>query len=1322
MARDKEIQAHKEWLGFLQPVGLVVSPTALNNAQMSVNRNVVDLQQRLIEVVNRDFCDRTAENISIISDFAEFSVEVLDWQAEDLVDCPEDLTVSLPEYGEILQPTYAVTDPDNDDGWLMLVQMISPGTDLDRVSENTKSTGWHASPQAKFERLLREKEIPVGILCNGTDLRLVYAPQGESSGHLTFPVQAMCEVSGRLILGAMHMLLEEQRVFNAPADRSLVAVLQNSRKYQNEVSTKLSEQVLDALWELLRGFQTANAAVSGNLLDDIAQNDPQHIYGGLITVLLRLVFLLYAEDEGLMPQGSIYTRNYSVTGLYERLREDAGNYPDTMDQRYGAWAWLLSLFRLVYDGGCHADLYLPARHGQLFDPDEYAFLEGRSRNTTYKEWELIEPPRVSDDIIHKALQSLLVLDGERLSYRALDVEQIGSVYSAIMGFEVKLATSPSIGVWSKPKSAKSSVTVVVSVDEILASKANDRAKYFKKVAGCEISGKSLQELKQAKTTEDLIAALGRKISPQTPTVLPAGSLYLQPGEERRRTGSHYTPRALTQPIVQETLRPILEALGERPTPEQILDLKVSDIAVGSAAFLVETCRQLAEKLVEAWNQHGTIVEISSDDEPLLYARRLIAQRCLYGVDKNPFAVNLAKLSLWLVTLAKKHPFTFVDHALKCGDSLVGLTRDQVVKFNWEKDTTYDDPDLPLFNENLQKNKFYRDEIQLLGDENYEAKREFYHQAEKLLKDARLKGDLVIASFFAADKDKARKDERNSYFQKYYNWRKNKDDDLGVTAISQGLRQGEKPVKVFNWEIEFPEVFDRENPGFDAIVGNPPFLGGKRISTVLGDGYRDWLPIVNAEANNNSDLVAHFFRRAFTLLRNNSSFGLIATNTIAQGDTRNTGLRYICENGGTIYNAQQRVKWVGLAAVIVSVIHVFKGDYQGVKLLDGRKVDFISAFLFKSGGNNNPAVLLANADKSFIGSYVLGMGFTFDDSNPDATPIAEMQRLIEKKPKYQELIFPYIGGSEVNSSPTHEHHRYVINFREMSEDEAREFPELMKIVEEKVKPERDKSKRNVYRTRWWQYAEKQTALFKAIAPLERVLVISRVGQHGSFTFLPSNIVFSEGLVVFADQRNSFFCILQSRIHEIWARFLGSSMKDDLRYTPSVCFETFPFPENWETNPTLETIGKEYYEYRAALMVRNNQGLTDTYNRFHDPDEYDPEIIKLRELHTAMDKAVLDAYGWLDIPTDCDFLLDYEEEEDDTENSSKRQKKKPWRYRWGEETHDEVLARLLDLNQQRHQEEILGGKVAGKGKGKGKKKKSNKTKSKKVVENLPDIPGI
>ena len=1326
MANNPEIRAHKEWLGFLQPVGLIVSAPALVAVQAVVNRNVVELQQRLLEVVSHDSLrGEIGDERFWLSDFPAFAINILGWQSEDLVEMPEELAVLLPEYNEVLTPSYAVPDPDKG-SWLMLVQVLTSGTNLDQTgTEDAQSTSWHASPQSKFERLLREKEIPIGLLCNSTELRLVYAPRGESSGHLTFPVQAMCEVSGRLLLAAMEMLLSADRLFNVPSDRRLAALLEKSRKYQNDVSTKLSEQVLEALWELLRGFQTAHESTHGRLLSDITQTDSQHIYGGLITILLRLVFLLYAEDRGLMPQDAVYTLNYSVSGLYERLREDAGNYPDTMDQRYGAWAWLLSLFRLVYDGGGHAELYLPARHGQLFDPDEYPFLESRPRQSKYRKGELTEPPRISDGVIHRVLQGLLVLDGERLSYRSLDVEQIGSVYEAMTGYEVERATSPAIGVWSKPKSSKSSVTVVVSVEQVLKIKASDRAKFFKDVANCEISGKSLAELAElrvAKTPEDVVAALGRKLSPKTPSLMPVGSLYLQPGEERRRSGSHYTPRALTTPIVRETLRPILSALGENPAPKQILDLKICDLAMGSGAFLVETCRQLAESLVEAWNKQGAMPEIPPDEEPLLYARRLVAQRCLYGVDKNPFAVNLAKLSLWLATLAKAHPFTFLDHALECGDALVGLTRDQIINFNWEKDTTYDDPELPLFNQPLNKAKFYRDGIQQLGDENYEAKRSYYENIEVELRDIRLKGDLALAAFFSSEKDKARKDERDAYWLKFCKWQQKK-NDVEVPSICEQMRQGDKPVIPFHWEIEFPEVFERENPGFDGIVGNPPFAGKNTAINAHAAGYLDWLKAIHPESHGNSDLVAHFFRQAFTLLRQSGSFGLIATNTIAQGDTRSTGLRYICQNRGTIYHAQKRLKWPGLAAVVVSVINIFKGDYQGRKLLNGRAGNLISAFLFHSGRNENPKVLQVNANKSFQGSIVLGMGFTFDNYSPNATPIAEMHRLIEKNPQNAERVFPYIGGEEVNSSPTHVHHRYVINFGEMNKTEASQYSDLIKIVEEKVKPERlklgDNSDAKRRKNNWWLWGRYTPALFQAITPLNRVLVTNcGATAHLSLAFLPSNIVFANSLAILSFQDYRSFAILQSRSHEIWARFFGSSMKDDLRYTPSDCFETFPFPENWEIDSTLEAIGKEYYEYRAALMVRNNQGLTNTYNRFHEADERHPDILKLRELHTQMDRAVLDAYGWPDISTDCTFVLDYEDEEEE-ENSSGRQKKKPWRYRWPEDVHDEVLARLLELNQKRAEEERLAG-TNSENKSKQKKGTKKTMKVQKTAATSPTIP--
>ena len=397
------------------------------------------------------------------------------------------------------------------------------------------------------------------------------------------------------------------------------------------------------------------------------------------------------------------------------------------------------------------------------------------------------------------------------------------------------------------------------------------------------------------------------------------------------------------------------------------------------------------------------------------------------------------------------------------------------------------------------------------------------------------------------------------------------------------------------------------------------------------------------------------------------------------------------------------------------------NYQPQILLDGKPVEKITAFLFPKGGNENPKTLLANAGKSFVGSYVLGMGFTFDDTNENATPIATMHQLIAENPKNQDRIFPYIGGEEVNSSSTHSHHRYVINFGEMSEDEAREYSDLMTIVEAKVKPERMKLKQDNSTQRrrsecWWQFGGSAKSLYATIVQCDRVLVIpSSATKYLNFVFLPSNIVFSHKLIVFPLTQFSHFSVLQSRTHLIWTTLLTSTMKDDLTYNPTDCFQTFPFPDNWETDATLEAAGEAYYTYRALLLINNNQGLTTTYNRFHDPQETDPAILKLRDLHSEMDQAVLTAYGWHDIGTTCEFILDYEDEEDTiTPDNHKRSRKKPYRYRWTQAIHDEVLARLLDLNQKRYDQEIIGG--AGKG---GKKKREEGKKKTTTRKSQPAI---
>ncbi|MFN6344080.1 MAG: Eco57I restriction-modification methylase domain-containing protein, partial [Cyanobium sp.] len=555
---------------------------------------------------------------------------------------------------------------------------------------------------------------------------------------------------------------------------------------------------------------------------------------------------------------------------------------------------------------------------------------------------------------------------------------------------------------------------------------------------------------------------------------------------------------------------------------------------------------------------------------------------------------------------------------------------------------------------------------------------------------------------------------------------------------QQLREGEKGIKPLHWEVVFPDVFDRNDPGFDAFVGNPPFAGKNTIAEGSPHGILDWFKQLHPESHGNADLVAHFFRRCFHLLRPGGSLGLIATNTIAQGDTRSTGLRWICheDQKGTIYASRKRTKWPGVAAVVVSVVHLQKGPYAGRKLLDGRPVEKITAFLFANGGSEDPKQLAANAGKSFVGSYVLGMGFTFDDSGPadDDTPgipspIATMQRLIAENAKNAEVIFPYIGGEEVNSSPTHDHKRYVINFGERSEEECRRaWPKLLGIVEKKVKGSRGSHST----APWWQFERLRAELYEAIACRDRALVIARIANALAFTYLKMPMIFNEKTIVFSDTATYAFSLLQSRVHEQFTRYLSSSLKDDLQYTPSDCFETFPFPTalldstandpaHADTRQSLEAIGERYHQFRSELMVSNNEGLTSTYNRFHDPAETSSCLLELRRLHVEMDQAVLNAYGWSDVPTACGFGLDYIDTEEDAQLPEELQeridsgelffwdagdalnfqgqlqaygaitgrRKLPWRYRWPDAVRDDVLARLLALNAERYAEEVALG---------------------------------
>ena len=848
--QDPNTRAHLEWLGFIQPNGLVVSAPALVKAGAILNRQDAEGQALLAGCVDERVVFPGRDPEPCVRDFREFASAVLGWgfssrgyagTAESPV--PAELAVVLPDYGETLRPDFAVRERDPQNGaspWQLLVLVLAVGQDFDKAMSG--AGGLEASPHGRAERLLRGTGVPAGVLFNGVALRLISAPRGESSGWMDFRFADLINTAGRPLCSALRLLLSEQRLLALPRDQRLAALLESSRKYQNEVSERLSEQVLHALYELLRGFQTAHDSSGGELLreplaDDGDRND---IYRGLLSVILRLVFLLYAEERGMLPEDESFARYYSLTGLYQRLREDAALNPDTMDQRFGAWAQLLVLFRLIHDGSCAhrtgGAVSLPERRGALFDPDRFRFLEGRRGGGARQMIERVVPPRISDGVIYRVLEKLLVLDGERISYRTLDVEQIGSVYETIMGFRLETASGRSVAI--RP-AKKLGAPNTIDLDALLAQPNGSRRRWLQERADRTITDKVAKGLREAETVVDLHVALDRVLDKDaTPDIAPPGALVLQPNEERRRSGSHYTPRELTEPIVRHTLAPHLERLkgedGRAPTPEQVLDLKICDPAMGSGAFLVETCRQLADALIDAWGAHGTMPVIPSDEDEVIYARRLIAQKCLYGIDRNPMAVDLAKVSLWLSTLARDHPLTFVDHAFRHGDSLVGLTRRQIEALNWKGGQ----PILAGFGvrEAVEEASELRRQIREADDTVDERRlQNLWREAQDSVGEVRLFGDLALAAFFEGAKPKQRESRRAAYQEAILTgeaWRH--------AVEMEERRNAEPPFAPFHWEIEFPEVFERDTPGFDGFVGNPPFAGKNTVAAGNVSGYPSWL--------------------------------------------------------------------------------------------------------------------------------------------------------------------------------------------------------------------------------------------------------------------------------------------------------------------------------------------------------------------------------------------------------------------------------------------------------------------------------------------------
>lgn len=1221
---------------------------------------------------------------------------------------PAGLEANVAEMGETLRPDFALVGPSGTDTAGQAQLLITSYPSEQALDHPVLGKHWKANPATRMTELLHAAGVPLGLVTNGQQWMLVFAPRGETTGYASW--FSAIWLDEPITLRAFHSLLGVRRFFGVAAESTLLGLLKESAQDQQEVTDQLGYQVRQAVQVLVQAFDTLDQDSNRKLLNGVSESV---LYEAALTVMMRLVFLFSAEERGLLHLGKpLYDDNYAVSTLLEQLQEVADLHgPQVLERRFDAWARLLATFRAVHAGVHHQDLLMPAYGGSLFDPDRFPFLEGRSMETKWTATQA-QPLAVNNRVALHLLTSLQRLrikvpgggpsEARRVSFRALGVEQIGHIYEGLLDHTAVRATETVLGI--KGTRDKEPEIPLTTLEAKLTQGQDALIDFLKNETGRSISAiRNAMEEDSSEDEHKLLIACGhekellqrvrpfagliREDSFERPLVVLPGSIYVTVGTTRRSTGTHYTPPSLTEPIVQYTLEPLVyqgpaEGLPREQwqlkSPKEILDLKVCDMAMGSGAFLVQACRYLAERLTESWEneekKHPNEVLVTPEGgfsqgspaerlipldpaERLAIARRIVADRCLYGVDINPMAVEMAKLSLWLITLDAKRPFTFLDHAFKCGDSLLGISsfkqlEDFSLRPEGSKQFAFSTMNLWRHIEEAKKKREALEAMQSDTSDQIAAKSALYWEAEEAVAKLKAASDVLVAVELKGLKGKKYEEAREvAADQMMAYW---------AQGVKQLLTYADEQMahrKSFHWPLAFPEIM--EVGGFDAVIGNPPYRHGSRISTDSGADYLRYLVGQNPGVKGTSDLVIYFLRRVAMLLRGGASFGLVTTKSIAEGDNKKSGLGWLLEHTPlTIYNATAVMQWPGEADLLVSVIHARLGPWGGQRLLGGQAVTLIGESLDASRTEEILHPLKANAELCFKGSELLGDGFIITES--------EALDLLSSQANARDVVKPLVNGKDFSTMVDFSPGRWVIDFGDRDENEARNYQRAFAIVEQRVKPERLNDNRPARRDRFWRFGEIAKGLYSRLSKCDRAIARLFTGEYWFWDFLEPGPVFTNGLVVVADPSVERFAMLTSSAHESWSSLEASSLVSRFRYTPSRCFETFPFPRVWSC---LTEVGSHYHDVRCKLMRSRQEGLTKCYSRFHDPDERSSDIDELRRLHCELDRAVSVAYKWHGLDLGHDFH--------ETEQGV--------RYTISEAARRLIIDRLMALNHERYAEE-------------------------------------
>jgi hypothetical protein len=1174
---------------------------------------------------------------------------------------------------------------------------------LDKRPENKQL---RVSPHAMVQEYLNYSEHLYGMVTNGRQLRLLRdASRITRLSYVEFNLEKMMEEDLYSDFVILYRVLHASRMpkkVDAGADSIMEKYHQEGLEAGSTIRNKLGEAVKGAIKNLANGFinHPNNAALreavaAGNINTD-------EYYRHQLRIIYRLLFLFVIEERNLVYADSktpetkrfnhIYFNYYSLL----RLRKLAKKLlPPEANRHYDLWQSLVSTFSLFEKKDIGEKLGIMSLQGDLFGYHAIS-------NNQYD----LHQCYLSNAVLLNIIKSLSYFENDNgvliaVNYGGLDVEEFGSVYEGLL--ELKLE--------------------------------------FNKVEGSD--NYSVNWQKQAG---------GREFQ------------------------SHYTPEELVQPLIKHSLEYLIEDIlllyaqkkvNKENTIKALLKLKVCDVACGSGHILLSAARRIAL----------AVARVLTDEEqpnPLSIRKAMkdVVRNCIYGVDKNPLAVELCKIALWLEAYNPGEPLNFLDHHIKCGDAIVGLAhRSELEKGIADeafKTLPGDDKEITAAfrKRNLQERK-QKDQASL----NFEAsineeinaviekfnlfknlpentpdelvkKENEYGNFEKSVERIRLKqlADAQVAQFFIPKTDTTK-----AYIltdAEYRGLLRNVHKGMGPLQ-SQKLSYVETLLphyRFFHWFIEFPEVFSEG--GFDCVLGNPPYLGGTRLVTNFGYAYGNYLLSNYFDTNGKADLIVYFLRRIFSIINNKKYLSILTTNSIKQGETRESGLKKVLADGGSIIFTCPSMKWPGKATVEISIITVYKGEWQFDKLINNIKVNFISSNLNDEEIVSEVYQMERNGKYAFIGSKPYSSGFII--SNEMAL------KLLSEDENNKKVIFKYLGGSDINDNINALASRWIINFHDWDKDDCRnEFPYCFEIVENFVYPSRqliktEKEKKGISLDnddkkrieKWWLYERNAEELYNQILTmnLDYVIVAAKTTKYPIFDFSQASQVFDQSVTVITKCSNFDFQVYQSVFLEIWAWQNSSSMgASGIRLNPSSVFYTFPFPQQSLTKINQEIkLPELLIKKRKEISIGCNYGFTQIYNLFHSNAITDQSInekdklvaslqkhlektantisfneaiqgiLKLRELHVQMDKAVLDAYGWNDIALKHDFYeVDYLPENDRV------------RFTIHPDARKEVLKRLLELNHKIHKEEVE--------KGLWEKKKPAKTKKYKIDEGESGMAG-